>query len=34
MEDTCEYFEETVVGSLQGLVFQLGRWAGANNCLP
>jgi hypothetical protein len=33
IEDTCEYFEETVVESLQGFVFQLGHWAGANNCL-
>jgi hypothetical protein len=34
MEDTYEYFEETVVDSVQGLAFQLGRWVGANNCSP
>jgi hypothetical protein len=34
MEGSCEYIEQAVVDSLQGVVLQVGSWRGANNSSP
>jgi hypothetical protein len=34
LEGSCEYIEEVVVDSRQGVVLQLAGWAWANNSSP